>query len=100
MHLCVKGFYLAYIVYEHSTISCTGPSEAGPGKSVQRLCGDCMEIVQLLCSLVASARKSYRACMVSMQMLHGAGAVTVQRLRGNGAVTVHAPYDISTAMDL
>ena len=77
-----------------------GPSGAGLGKSVQRLCGDCMEIVQLPCSLAASAQKSYRACMVSVQMLHGDGAVTMQRLRGNRAVTVHAPYDISTGYGL
>ena len=42
-----------------------GASGATRGKSVQRLCGDCTEIVQCQCSCravsAASARKSYRA---------------------------------------
>ena len=42
-----------------------GASRATRGKSVQRLCGDCTEIVQCQCSCravsAASARKSYRA---------------------------------------
>ena len=41
-----------------------GASGATRGKSVQRLCGDCTEIVQCQCSCravsAASARKSYR----------------------------------------
>ena len=43
-----------------------GASGATRGKSVQRLCGDCTEIMQCQCSCravsAASARKSYGAC--------------------------------------
>ena len=55
------------------------PTGAGRSKSVQRLRGDCTEIVQSQCNYRAvSTRKSYWACAASVQRLRGDGAVTVQ----------------------
>ena len=66
----------------------SGASGATRGKSVQRLCGDCTEIVQCQCSCravsAASARKSYGACA-------GIGLRTVP-VRG----LCNATYDMPT----
>ena len=68
----------------------SGASGATRGKSVQRLCGDCMEIVQCQYSCravsAASARKSYRARA-------GIGLRTVP-VRG----LCNATYDMSTGL--
>ena len=66
-----------------------GASGATRGKSVQRLCGDCTEIVQCQCSCRAvSARKSYGARA-------GIGLRTVP-VRG----LCNATYDMSTGYGL
>ena len=61
-----------------------GSSGAGWGKSVQRLRGDCTEVVQSQCSCrtvsAAFARKSYGVSAASEQRLREEGAVTVQPL--------------------
>ena len=77
----VGGYGLRRICSHYVRASCEfsyGPWEAGRDKAVQRLRGDCTEIVQFQCSCRAvSARKSY-----------GARTASVQRLRGDGAVNV------------
>ena len=64
----VGGYGLRHMCSHCLRASCDffyGASGATRGKSVQRLCGDCTEIVQCQCSCravsAASARKSYRA---------------------------------------
>ena len=77
----IGGYGLRHMCSDCPRASCHflyRPSGAGQGKSVQRLRGDCTEIVQSQCSCravsPASARKSYEA-----------HAASVQRLRKNGA---------------
>ena len=69
-----------------------GASGATRGKSVQKLCGDCTEIVQCQCSCrpvsAASARKSYGA-----RAGIGLGTVPVRGL-------CNAAYDMSTGYGL
>ena len=83
----VGGYGLRCLCLHYLRASCHflyWPSGADRDTSVQRLLGDCTEIVQFQCNTRAvsatSARKSY-----------GARAASVQRLRGEGAVTVQPP---------
>ena len=81
-----------HIVYGHRAILFYGALGATRGKSVQRLCGDCTEIVQCQCSCcavsVASAWKLYGARA-------GIGLHTVP-VRG----LCNATYDMSTGYRL
>ena len=72
----VGGYGLRHICSHCLLASCDffyGASGATQGKSVQRLCGDCTEIVQCQCSCRAvPARKSYgaRAGIVQCHLRH------------------------------
>ena len=72
----VGGYGLRHMCSHCLRASCDffyGASGASRGKSVQRLCGDCMEIVQCQCSCRAvSAQKSYgaRAGIVQCHLRH------------------------------
>ena len=61
-----------------------GPSGASRSKSVQRLRGDCTEIMQ-------SQWSSCAVSAASRWLSYGARAASVQRLPGDGAVTVAPP---------
>ena len=84
--------YVFTLFYGHCAVSSTGPRGQPRGKSVQRLCRDCTEIVQCQCSCRAvsasSARKSYGA-----RAGIGLRTVPVQEL-------CNATYDISTGYGL
>ena len=89
----VGGYGLRHTCSHCLQASCDffyGASGATRGKSVQRLCGDCTEIVQYQCSCravsAASARKSYGARV-------GIGLRTVP-VRG----LCNATYDMSTGL--
>ena len=59
-----------------------GPSGAGQGKSIQRLCGDCTEIVQ-------SQRSCYAVSADSAQQSYG--AFVARRWCGDSAAVVQSP---------
>ena len=89
----VGGYGLRHMCSHCLRASCDffyGASGATWGKSVQRLCGDCTEIVQCQCSCravsAASAWKSYGACA-------GIGLHTVP-VRG----LCNTTYDMSTGL--
>ena len=91
----VGGYGLRHMCSHCLRASCDffyGASGATRGKSVQRLCGDCTEIVQCQCSCravsAASARKSYGA-----RSWIGLCTVPVRGL-------CNATYDISTGYGL
>ena len=81
-----------HIVYGHRAISSTGPPWATRGKSVQRLCGDCTEIVQCQCSCrAASARKSYGArAGIGLRMVPVRGLCNATYDMSTG----YGPYDV------
>ena len=88
----VGGYRLWHMCSHCLRVFFSGASRAIRGKSVQRLCRDCTEIVQCQCSCravsAASARKSYGACV-------GIGLRTVP-VRG----LCNATYDMSRGYGL
>ena len=81
-----------YIIYGHCAIFFYGASGATRGKSVQRLCGDCTEIVQGQCSCHAVSASSAR---ISYGARAGIGLHTVP-VRG----LCNATYDMSMGYGL